>query len=164
MYREPSGVGPSNQHLPNTNWSMQCECPSWSYQGNPLPLLVTTNTRPRSTWTPFSIFFPNSSFSCNYNEFLSGLAYEYNEQSRNFTWWGRCTRFQGYFIGEESCHDSARRLLDGVDKLLTLYHPMKALHGVDDYPVQQSTNSPVVYVSGTNRHEKKFRECSVTPS
>ena len=145
---------------------MQCECPLWSYQDNLLQLTTATaNAHPRSTWMPFIISHPNTSFSCSYNEFLSGLAYQYNEQSQNFTWWGRCTRFRGYFVGGESCQDSAWRLPDGADNLLILNYPVKTLHGVDDYPVQQSSNSlAVLSNSGSNRREKKFRECIVTPS
>lgn len=147
---------------------MQCECPVWSYQGQPPAVAATANARPRSTWREFTTFYPNTSFSCNYNEFLSGLAYQYNQQSQNFTWWGRCTRFLGYFIRNESCHDSAWRLPDGADNLLTVTLPMTALHGVDDYPVQQSSNllPLVVYNSsgGSNRREKKFQECTISPS
>ena len=162
--RLPSGVSPSNQHQPNTNWSMQCECPLWSYQGNP-PSATTANVHSRSTWRAFTTFCPNTSFNCNYNEFLSGLAYQYDQQSQNFTWWGRCTRFRGYYIRGESCHDSAWRLPDGADNLLLVTTPMTALHGVVDYPVQQSSNLlPSAASYSSNRREKKFKECTVSPS
>lgn len=170
VHRAPSGVSPSNQYLPITNWSMQCECPHWSYQpkGNP-PTTTTANaSHPRSTWMQFTASNPNTSFSCNYNEFLSGLAYQYDNQSGNFTWWGRCTRFLGYYIniGAQSCHDSAWRLPDGANNLLILTQPMTTLHGVEDYPLRQSSNLPAEYNSpgSNNRREKKFKECTVSPS
>ena len=165
--RQPSGVSPSNQHLPNTNWSMQCECPSWSYQGQPPAAATTAKAHSRSTWKPFTIIYPNTSFTCNYNEFLSGLAYQYNQHGRNFTWWGRCTRFLGFFIRGESCHNSVWQLPDGADSLLTVTLPMTALHGVKDYPVKQSSNllpSGVYSGGSSNRREKKFQECTISSS
>lgn len=165
--RQPSGVSPSNQHLPSTSWSMQCECPVWSHQGQSSAMAITANALPRSSWRAFTTFYLNTSFSCNYNEFLSGLAYQYNQHGQNFTWWGRCTRFHGYFIRVENCHDSAWRLPDGEDNLLTVTLLMTALHGVKDYPVQQSSNllpSGVYSGGGSNRREKKFQECAISPS
>lgn len=149
---------------------MQCDCPHWSHQGNPsMPVTTAANARPRSTWRPFSTtIYSNTSFRCNYNEFLSGLAYQYDQESQRVDWWGRCTRFRGYFIRGESCHDSVWLLPDGADKFLVVTLPMTALHGVDDYPiVQQSSMSLLpsdVYSSGSgNRREKRFQECTVSP-
>jgi hypothetical protein len=161
QYRQPSGVGPSNQQLPNTNWSMQCDCPPWSLQPDRNPSLPTG----RSYWRPFTTH-PNTSmaFSCNNSEFLSGLTYEYNQQSGNVSWWGRCTRFRGYFIRGESCRDSAWRLPDGGDNWITVTLPMTALHGVEDYPVPQSSNSQLPSSGSGNRREKKFQECTVSAS
>ena len=132
---------------------MQCECPYWSYQGyDRAPI--------KSSWHPFTISHPNSSYGCSYDEYLSGLAYQYNEQSHNFTWWGRCTRFRGYFVERRDCAESVLVLTDGRDGLFSLFHPMKAVHQVDDYPVQTSTYS---LAAGSNKREKRFQECLITP-
>ena len=149
---------------------MQCDCPHWSYQpeSNLSPTLVA-NAHSRNTWRPFvtTSHHPNTSFNCNNNEFLSGLAYQYDQHSGNISWWGRCTRFHGYFIrgGGESCDDSVWRLPDGADNWITVTLPMTALHGVEDYPIPQSSNSQLPSSgSSDNRREKKFQECTVSPS
>lgn len=133
---------------------MQCHCPPWSYQGTP-------SLETRSTWKQFTTSsYPNTSFSCNNNEFVSGLAYQYSQQNQNVTWWGRCTRFHGYFIRDESCRDSERLMPDGADNLLSVTLPLiTALHRVDDYPIQHMSSG-----GDSNRREKKFKECNIFPS
>lgn len=134
-----------HQYLPTTNWLMQCNCPSWSVKSQ------------ESSWRQFiseaviwiHIYYV---FKCGSNEFLSGLAYQYNPSSGNYSWWGRCTEFHGHYVNS-ICWELPPFLTDGSNGSLTLPNPMMVFHRVIDFPARGSQS--------TNIRRRQFQVCHV---
>ena len=138
---------------------MQCECPKWAVQGH-------YHRSDRSIWTRFTTSHYNSSFRCTHYQFLSGLAYRYDNQSGTFTWWGRCTKFHGYYMDLHSCTNSqwSLSLPDGGNNTVTVINQMSGFSGVDDQLIEHQQGSALPSPASnlnSNGRVKKFKECAV---
>ena len=115
--------GRLHKYLPTTNWSMQCDCPIWSIESSVIE---------GSSWHQFnkSLGFHFMSFGCGYNQFVSGLAYQYYKNISDFSWWGRCTNYSPkYTTTAGSCWEA--ELHYGRNGSIMLPDPMIAIHSVE---------------------------------